>query len=161
MDRPTDCRAGVSCLAGSGDRAAALTLTSHEERSSTMLTRFSIDDSSHNRDGLVVQAWDGNQRIDAFISRHVMDEWVEPIAPPGRRRSLYRQQYNELGQRNLSTIGRIVATKYERGASFNRQHPYIEILTSDIIESGGIVDQSRLIRDPLPPAFVSAAPSRS
>lgn len=123
-----------------------------------MLTHFSIDDSPHNRDGLVVQAWDGKQPIDAFISRHVMDEWVEPISPARRRRSLYRKQYNELGQRNLSAIARIITTKHERGATFNRQHPYIEILTSDIIESGEIIDQSRLVRDPLPPAFVDASP---
>lgn len=126
-----------------------------------MLARFSIDDSLHNQDGLVVQAWDGNRKVDAFISRRVMDEWVEPVAPSGRRRSLYRKQYNELGQQNLSAIARIVAAKYERGAAFNRQHPFVDVLTSDIIESGETIDQSRLAREPLPPAFERLSPGRS
>ena len=101
-----------------------------------MLTRFSIDDSLHNRDGLLVQAWDGDRKVDAFISRRVMDEWVEPVMLSGKRRSLFRKEYNELGQQNLSAIGRIVAAKYERGMAFNRQHPFVDVLTSDIIESG-------------------------
>lgn len=123
-----------------------------------MLTRFSIDDSLHNRDGLLIEAWDGGQRVDAFISRRVMDEWVEPVAPSGKRRSLFRKEYNELGWRNLSAIARIVAAKYERGAEFNRQHPFVDILTSDIIDSGETLDQSQLVRDPLPPAFERVPP---
>jgi hypothetical protein len=90
-----------------------------------------------------------------------MDEWVEPVAPSGRRRSLYRRQYNELGQQNLAAIARIVGAKYERGTAFNRQHPYVEVLTDDIIDSGEAIDQSRLVRDPLPPAFERVAPGRS
>jgi len=106
---------------------------------------------------LVLQAWDGDKVVDAFISRHVMDEWVEPIAPTGRRRSLYRKQYNELGRKNLLAIARVVGFKYGRGREHNRQHPYIEVLTSDIIESGEVLDQSALVRDPLPPAFLRLA----
>ena len=49
----------------------------------------------------------------------------------------FAEQINELGQQNLSAIGRIVAAKYERGMAFNRQHPFVDVLTSDIIESGG------------------------
>jgi hypothetical protein len=126
-----------------------------------MLTRFSIDDSPHNRDGLVVQAWDGNRKVDAFIGRRVMDEWVEPVAPSGRRRSLYRKHYNELGQQNLPVIARIVGAKYGRGAPFNRQHPYVDVLTSDIIDSRETIDQSRLVREPLPPAFERSPQGRS
>ena len=118
-----------------------------------MIDRFKIDESPHSRDGLVLQAWDGDQLIDGFISRRVMDEWVEPIAPPGRRRSLFRAQYNALGQRNLDAIARIVAAKYDRGPAFNRQHPYVEVLLSDIVASGETIDQSELRRAALPPAF--------
>jgi hypothetical protein len=125
-----------------------------------MLTRFSIDESLHNRDGLLVQAWDGDHKVDAFISRRVMDEWIGPAAASGKRRSLFRKQYNELGQQNLSAIARMVAAKYERGAAFNRQHPFVDILTSDIIESGEALDQSKLERDPLPPAFERIPPRR-
>jgi hypothetical protein len=120
-----------------------------------MLTGFSVNESAHNRDGLVIEAYDGDRQVDAFISRRVMDEWVEPIAPLGRRRSLFRKQYNTLGRRNLETIARLVDAKYARGRAFNRQHPYIEILTSDIVESGESIDQAGLVRDPLPPSFLS------
>ena len=122
-----------------------------------MLSRFSIDESLHNRDGLAIKAFDGDMLIDAFISRRVMDEWVEPVAPAMRRRSLYRKQYNELGRKNLPAIARIVSSKYVRGRMFNRQHPYIEVLTADIIESGEIIDQCDLVRDALPPAFQAVA----
>jgi hypothetical protein len=118
-----------------------------------MIDRFKVDESHHSRDGLVLQAWDGGQPIDGFISRRVMDEWVEPITPPGRRRSLFRAEYNALGRRNLDAIARIIAAKYIRGPAFNRQHPYIEVLLSDIVESGETIDQSELRRAALPPAF--------
>ena len=122
-----------------------------------MLTNFPVDGSAHNRDGLVIEAYDAGRRVDAFISRRVMDEWVEPIAPPGRRRSLFRKQYNALGRKNLEVNARLVDAKYARGPAFNRQHPYIEILTSDIVESGEPIDQTGLVRDPLPPAYESVS----
>src|SRR6185369_7621643 len=84
------------------------------------LTEFGIDDSHHSRDGLVLYGRDGIQQVTAFISRRVMDEW----AFRGRERSLFREQYNALGIRNLAAIERIVTTKYQRGAPFNRQHPF-------------------------------------
>lgn len=118
-----------------------------------MLTSFAVDESAHNRDGLVIEAFDGDRQIDAFISRRVMDEWVEPISPTGRRRSLFRKQYNALGRSNLQVVARLVDAKYERGRAFNRQHPYVEILTSDIVESCESIDQTGLVRDPLPPSF--------
>ncbi|MDQ8728153.1 signal transduction histidine kinase [Bradyrhizobium sp. LHD-71] len=120
-----------------------------------MLSDFSIDETPHNRDGLVITARDADLRVDAFISRKVMDEWVDPIIPAGRGRSLYRSQYNDLGRRNLPAIARIVSAKYERGKTFNRQPPYVEVLTDDIIDSGEVIDQSGLVRHPLPPAFHS------
>ena len=69
-----------------------------------MLKRFSVDESAHNRDGLVIKAYNGDRQVDAFISRHVMDRWVEPLAPAGKRRSLFRSQYNALGPKNLAAI---------------------------------------------------------
>ena len=54
-------------------------------------------------------------------------------------------------------IARLVDAKYARGRAYNRQHPYIEILTSDIVESGERIDQTGLVRDPLPPSFESVS----
>jgi hypothetical protein len=47
-----------------------------------------------------------------------------------------------------------VAAKYQRGAAHNRQHPYVEVLFSDITESGETLDLGGLVRLPLPPEFV-------
>jgi hypothetical protein len=123
-----------------------------------MIDRFAVDDSPHNRDGLVIQAWDNEKLIDAFISRRVMDEWVQPVSPAGGRRSLFRTEYNALGRQNLDAIARIVSAKYDRGPAFNRQHPYVEVLLSDIVGSGEAVDQSQLVRAALPPALERVVP---
>ena len=117
------------------------------------LTQFAIDDSSHNRDGLVLYGWDGAEMVTAFISRRVMDDWVDPRQPYRGRRSLFRQQYNALGKRNLPAIERIVTSKYQRGAEFNRQHPFVDVLLSDITDSGEVLDTSELVREPPLPAF--------
>ena len=101
-----------------------------------MPIRLVVDDSPHSMDGLVLHGRDGDQPIEAFISRRVLDQWVEPREPPGRRKSLFRADYNALGQRNLAAIERIVQTKYTRGPSFNRQHPFVDVLLADITESG-------------------------
>jgi hypothetical protein len=119
-----------------------------------MLNDFSIDETPHNRDGLVITARDGEFRVDAFISRQVMDEWVDPIVPAARH-GLYRSQYNDLGRRNLPAIARIVSAKYECGKTFNRRHPYVEVLTDDIIDSGEVIDRSGLVLHQFPPGFHS------
>jgi hypothetical protein len=46
-----------------------------------------------------------------------------------------------------------VSAKYQRGAAANRQHPFVEVLVSDITESGEVLNLSELVREPLPPAF--------
>ena len=117
------------------------------------LTQFSVDDGSHNMDGLRLYAWDGSERVEAFIGRKVMDGWADPVEHRGRRQSLFRGQYNALGKLNLAAIQRIVSAKYQRGAAFNRQHPFVEVLASDIAESGEVLNPSELVREPLPPAF--------
>jgi hypothetical protein len=108
------------------------------------LTDIIVDDGPHNSDGLLLHARDGSERVRAFISRRVMDDWVDPKQPYGRRKSLFRAQYNALGKRNLAAIERIVASKYQRGAAFNRQHPFVDVLFSDIMESGEVLDLSEL-----------------
>jgi hypothetical protein len=108
------------------------------------LTQFVIDDSPHNRDGLVLHAWDGPERVTAFISRRVMDDWVDPKQSYGRRKSLFRAEYNTLGKSNLAAINRIVSSKYWRGAAFNRQHPFVDVLLADITESGEALDLTGL-----------------
>ena len=82
-----------------------------------------------------------------------MDSWVDPRVPYRRRRSLLRAQYNALGKLNLATIERIAVSKYRRGKAFNRQHPFVDILLSDIAESEETLDTSELVREPLPPTF--------
>ncbi len=117
------------------------------------LTAFAVDDSPHNRDGLVLRGWDGDREVIGFISRRVMADWVDPRQPYGRRKSLFREQYNALGKGNLAAIERIVTLKYQRGAAFNRQHPFVDVLLSDISESGELLDVSELVREPPLPAF--------
>ena len=117
------------------------------------LTRFAVDDSDHSRDGLVLHGWDGDEQVTGFISRRVMADWVDPRQPHGRRKSLFRTQYNALGKHNLAAIERIVTSKYRRGAAFNRQHPFVDVLLADITDSGELLDLSKLVREPPPPSF--------
>ena len=117
------------------------------------LTQFSFDNGPHNMDGLRVFAQDGSERIEAFIGRKVMDVWADSVEHRGGQQSLFLGQYNGLGKVNLAAIGRIVSAKYQRGAAFNRQHPFVEVLFSDITESDEVLDLSELVREPLPPAF--------
>jgi hypothetical protein len=123
-------------------------------RNNMRLTRFGIDDGPHNMDGLRLLARDGTERVEAFIGRMVMDVWVESIEHRGRRQSLFRDQYNALGKRNLAAIERIMNAIYQRGSAINRQHPYVEVLFSDITESGEALDLGGLVRLPLPPEFL-------
>jgi hypothetical protein len=109
---------------------------------------FSVDDGPHNSDGLLLHGWDGDQQVTAFISRCVMGDWVDPRQPHGGKQSLYREQYNALGKRNLAAIERIATSKYQRGPGFNRQHPFVDILLSDIVESGEALDTSELVQKP-------------
>jgi hypothetical protein len=108
------------------------------------LTRLAVDEGAHNSDGLLLHGWDGPLPVMAFISRRVMADWVDPRQPYGRRKSLYRAQYNALGTRNLAAIERIVTSKYERGAAFNRQHPFVDVLLADITESREVLDVTGL-----------------
>jgi hypothetical protein len=117
------------------------------------LTQFRVDDGPHTMDGLRLLAQDGNERVEAFMSRKVMDVWAESVEHRGGRQSLFRDQYNALGRLNLSALQRIVSAKYQRGTAFNRQHPFVEVLFSDIVESGESLDLSELVREALPPAF--------
>jgi hypothetical protein len=109
-----------------------------------MLTGLTVDDGPHSRDGLLLHAWEGSERVTAFIGRRVMDDWVDPRQSHGRRKSLYRVQYNALGQRNLPAIGRIVTAKFQQGTVLNRQHPFVDVLLSDITDSGEALDVSEL-----------------
>jgi hypothetical protein len=91
------------------------------------LTGLAVDEGPHNMVGLLLHAWDGSERVEAFISRRVMDNWIDLVEPYGRRRSLLRAQYNALGKFNLPAIERIVISKFQRGAAFNRQHPFVDV----------------------------------
>jgi hypothetical protein len=117
------------------------------------LAGFEVDETPHNMDGLLLHAWDESERVEAFISRRVMDSWVDPRQPYRTRRSLLRAQYNALGKLNLAAIERIAVSKYQRGKAFNRQHPFVDILLSDITQSEEALDTSKLAREPLAPTF--------
>ena len=117
------------------------------------LAQFSIDDGPHNLDGLRLFAQDGTNRVEAFIARKVLDVWADSVEHRGGRQSLFRDQHNALGKLNLLALQEIVSAKYQRGATFNRQHPFVEVLVSDITESGEVLNLSELVREPLPPAF--------
>jgi hypothetical protein len=117
------------------------------------LTQFSVDDGPHNMDGLRLFARDGSEQVEASIGRKVMDVWAHSVEQGGGRQSLFRGQYDALGKLNLAAIERIVDAKYQRGAAFNRQHPFVEVLVSDIAESGEALDLTELVREPLPPTF--------
>ena len=117
------------------------------------LTQFRVDDGPHAMDGLRLFARDGTDPVEAFVGRKVMDVWAESVEHRGGRQSLFRDQYNALGKLNRAAIERIVSAKYQRGAAFNRQHPYVEVLFSDITDSGEVLDLAELVREPLPPAF--------
>ena len=45
------------------------------------LTEIKVDESPHNMDGLLLRGRDGSERVEAFISRQVMDSWVDPTIP--------------------------------------------------------------------------------
>ena len=102
--------------------------------------------------GRRLEDWRSDQ-VEAFISRRVMDSWVYPRDPYRKRGSLRRAQYNALGNLNLAAIERIAISKYQRGAALNRQHPFVDILLADIMESDEALDTSKLAREPRPPAF--------
>jgi len=106
------------------------------------LMRCAIDEGPHNSDGLLLHCLEGAQAVTAFIGRHVMDDWADPRRSTSSRKSLYRDQYNALGSRNLPAIQRIVTGKYRRGLAFNRQHPFVDVLLADITESGEVLDMS-------------------
>jgi hypothetical protein len=114
------------------------------------LAQLAVDEGPHNSDGLLLHGWDEAARITAFISRRVMDDWVDPRQPYWRRKSLFRKQYNALGTHNLPAIARIVTAKYDRGAAFNRQHPFVDVLLSDITDSGEVLDVGNLVPEERP-----------
>jgi hypothetical protein len=81
--------------------------------------------------------------LPSTTARTITSDGVQPYRG---RKSLYRDQYNALGQRNLAAIERIVTSKYQRGPAFNRQYPFVDVLLSDITESGETLDASELAR---------------
>jgi hypothetical protein len=111
------------------------------------LTELAVDDSPHNRDGLVLHGWVGDQRVTAFIGRRVMDDWANPGRHYNRPPSLFREEYNALGRRNIEVIERIARAKYQRGPDFNRQHPFVDILFADVKENGEALDTGILTRN--------------
>lgn len=100
------------------------------------ITELAVDTTAHNKDGLLLHARDGEQIVDIFIGRRVLDRWANQGQVFGDRRSFFVEEYNAFGSRNLDAIGRLADRKYRRGVEFNRQHPFVDILYSDIVDGG-------------------------
>ena len=49
------------------------------------LTGLTVDEGPHNSDGLLLHAWDGTEKVTAFIGRGVMEDWVDPKQADGGR----------------------------------------------------------------------------
>ena len=49
------------------------------------LARFEVDETPHNMDGLLLHAWDEFERVEAFISRRVMDRWIDGVSSSAAR----------------------------------------------------------------------------
>ena len=109
------------------------------------LTGLTVDESLHNKDGLLLHGWAGEQVVTAFIGRRIMDIWAGSLRHDPKRKSLSRAEYNALGKRNIELIERIARVKYRRGLDFNRQHPFVDILGADIAESGEKLDTQDLM----------------
>jgi len=107
---------------------------------------LAVDETEHSRDGLVLHSFDQSPEITAFIGRRVMDEWVAGERRADAGPSLYREEYNALGARNLPVIGRIVRAKYGDGSGFDAEHPFVDILLADISASGEWLDRGQLQR---------------
>jgi hypothetical protein len=144
---------GALQLAPGADRAA--TETPSERRAdnhrpverSPSVTQLAVDEGPHSSDGLLLHGQDQSEQVSAFIGRKVMDEWVAVDRRGGRRPSLFRDEYNALAKHNLAAIGRVVNAKYARGLAFNRQHPFVDVLLSDIVDSGELLDTRPLDAD--------------
>jgi hypothetical protein len=78
------------------------------------VTELRVDETPHNSDGLLLHGQDGPATVTAFISRRVLDRWLDPVELYGRGKSL---QYSALGKLNLAAIERIIAVKYQREAA--------------------------------------------
>ena len=147
MTTPPESTADVSArsaaIARWDDEGGAVRTSRSSETGGPMatsaLTRLAVDEGPHNSDGLLLHGWDQSQQVTAFVGRKVMDEWLAGNRRGARRPSLFRHEYNALGKHNLAAIERIVRTKYDRGPSFNRQHPFVDVLLSDIAESGEVL----------------------
>jgi hypothetical protein len=72
-------------------------------------TQFRVDGGPHTMDGLRLFAQEGNERVEAFMGRKVMDVWADSVEHLGGRQSLFRDQYNALGKLNLAALQRIVS----------------------------------------------------
>ena len=86
------------------------------------LTQFAVDDGPHNSDGLLLHGWDGDQQVTGFVSRRVMDDWVDPRQSPieggkafiasstTRLASATSQQSSESSHPNISEDRRLIAS---------------------------------------------------
>ncbi|MGO9459192.1 MAG: signal transduction histidine kinase [Rhodomicrobium sp.] len=112
--------------------------------------QLEVDENPRNSEGLILRGWDGATPLRVFISSRVMDNWAGPRRTAKNGKCLFREDYNELSKRNLAAIERIVVRKYRRGLAFNRQHPFVDVLLSDVVESGEVLDVGETREPPLP-----------
>ena len=102
---------------------------------------------------------DGTEKVTAFMGRGVMEDWVDPKPGDGRRGEFLYRSIQCAWQTHAVAIKRIVTSKYRRGAAFNPRHPFVDVLLSDITESGEVLDVSELLRAGSENALVTPTPT--
>jgi len=117
------------------------------------LNQFAVDDSTHNRDGLVLHGWDRAEMVTAFISRRVMDDWSIPGSP---------MACGEVSFASNTTLSANAIFQRSNGLS----HPSINVVWRStasthswmfcyptITDSCEVLDTSELMREPPLPTF--------
>lgn len=127
----------------SGDSAAVHRIAkSLVEETAMMLAGFTVIHAQPDSSSVVIQAWDGPEMVLAFVPREALEDYFHRSGVKGKAANL-------VVDRNLEAIGRIVSTKYERGA----HRPYatagstlrrIDITLDDIKASGETLSDSVL-----------------
>ncbi len=104
-------------------------------------------------DGLRLSALDGSEAVEAFISAGCWTSGLPQSSTMGQNKvcSVTSTTHSANGTSSRSRVS--WTRNISEGAWLNRQHPFVEVLVSDIEESGETMDISGLVRAPLPPAF--------
>jgi hypothetical protein len=87
---------------------------------------------------------DGTEMVTAFLSSARWTIGSNPNSHLGSERAYFRAEYRAFGKSNPAAINRTDSSKYRRGATFNRQRPFADVLPANITESGEVLDLGEL-----------------